>query len=419
VTLPLTFLGVRLGGGGAEKILADLTKLFSQNYPRVILFQRQESEYEHAAVVSSLNLSVFHQEFSRTRRALSFSTGFARLKLERWRSPEGTWLSFSTLPNLLNVLTKRRGSRAVITVHSPESRDLKGVAQALSPLVSATYRRADHAVAVSHGVAADLIENFKLRPERVSVIHNGVEVGNIQLQAREPLDAALSSLFTNRPCLTYTARLAHPKKHELLLHSMAALKADPHLHGLGGSPPPRLLFLGSGPRATQLATLGRSLGLAIATYLDKDWKRLLPNCDVAMLGHLPNPFPLLSKSAAFVFPSYSEGFGIAIVEALSCGLPTIASDCPYGPREILAPGTGHAPRQDGVTALSCGALITCHGPEAGPTEIHDWARTIARFSSSPGLREELGKAARRRAQDFELQKRLLAWTEVLIPQPPK
>lgn len=40
-----------------------------------------------------------------------------------------------------------------------------------------------------------------------------------------------------------------------------------------------------------------------------------------------------------MFPSIFEGLGNVLIEALSLGVPIISSDCPYGPREILAPGT--------------------------------------------------------------------------------
>jgi len=47
----------------------------------------------------------------------------------------------------------------------------------------------------------------------------------------------------------------------------------------------------------------------------------------------------LAGSAAFISSSETEGFGMAIVEALAAGVPVVASDCAFGPREILSPGS--------------------------------------------------------------------------------
>lgn len=57
--------------------------------------------------------------------------------------------------------------------------------------------------------------------------------------------------------------------------------------------------------------------------------------DVYFTGLKKNPYPYLKKGALYVLTSYNEGFPNAMVEAMSMGLPVIATDCMTGPREIL------------------------------------------------------------------------------------
>lgn len=48
----------------------------------------------------------------------------------------------------------------------------------------------------------------------------------------------------------------------------------------------------------------------------------------------------LTEASIYAFPSRSDGFGLVITEAMECGLPTVAMDCPCGPCEIVTPATG-------------------------------------------------------------------------------
>ena len=64
-------------------------------------------------------------------------------------------------------------------------------------------------------------------------------------------------------------------------------------------------------------------------------EKLGVNEDVSFTGLKKNPYPYLKKGTLYVLTSYYEGFPNAMVEAMSMGLPVIATDCKTGPREIL------------------------------------------------------------------------------------
>ena len=97
----------------------------------------------------------------------------------------------------------------------------------------------------------------------------------------------------------------------------------------------------------------------------------------------------LQTSDVFLLSSHSEGISNAALEAMSCGLPVVTTDC-GGMREAVA---------DGVEGL----IVPLRDPESMATALH-------RLALDPKLRTSMGKAARERVmRDFSLEAQLKAW----------
>jgi len=85
----------------------------------------------------------------------------------------------------------------------------------------------------------------------------------------------------------------------------------------------KLIILGSGVERSNLESLIKKL------QLEKH---------VQLMGTVLNPMDFLKKADAFVIASRMEGFGNVLIEAMGCGIPVIAVDCPFGPKIILSDG---------------------------------------------------------------------------------
>lgn len=88
-------------------------------------------------------------------------------------------------------------------------------------------------------------------------------------------------------------------------------------------------------------------------------------------------------SSLFVLSSRFEGFGMVITEAMSCGLPVVAFDCPWGPRSIICDG------EDGLLA------------ENGNTD--DLARQLSRLMGDETMRQAMAQVAVRNAERFQMK----------------
>jgi glycosyltransferase involved in cell wall biosynthesis len=101
--------------------------------------------------------------------------------------------------------------------------------------------------------------------------------------------------------------------------------------------------------------------------------------NVRFLGYVDNPFSVLASSDVFVHSARWEGCPVAVLEAIALGMPSVATDCPGGTREILA--------------NEAGILVPMDDP-------HAFAEAVVRLATDESLRSELSKRARSQAEEF-------------------
>lgn len=171
-------------------------------------------------------------------------------------------------------------------------------------------RLADRVVLVSERLLGQVkaLEPALLR--KAVVIPNGVDVEAVREQAAEPL--ADPSLFSgSAPVILAMSRLVPQKNFATLLQAIAIARQSKDV---------RLLVIGTGPLEADLLRVADGLGIADA---------------VRFIDPVPNPFPIMKRSAAMVLPSWWEGSSNVLLEAVACDKPIVASRTAGNAAEVL------------------------------------------------------------------------------------
>lgn len=233
------------------------------------------------------------------------------------------------------ALARRLGVPLVMTVHSTEyDRSLGHPWAHILEREQVGIRAATRVIAVSQHLKLQLIQRYHADPERVAVIYNAVR----------PTER-LAEIDPKRRVVLYVGRLAVMKGVDTFLR--AAGRVAPEFTDV------LFVIAGEGPEYGRLVELAARLGIGERVmFLGKvsDDEREL----------------LLAGASVFVLPSVVEPFGIAALEAMAAGVPTIVS------------------KTSGVAEISSGTF------RVDFWDVDEFASRIAELLEYPTLRRAMG-----------------------------
>jgi glycosyltransferase involved in cell wall biosynthesis len=200
---------------------------------------------------------------------------------------------------------------------------------------------------------------------RSRLLVNGVDVARVRAAiARAPLSRTALGLDEDALVLGTVARFDPVKGLDVLVRAFAQIRAR--------RPDTQLLLVGDGPEAPRLRALAGALGLAER---------------VVFAGAVPDAARGLPALDLYVSASEREGLPLALLEAMVCGLPVLATRVP-GNIDVV---------EDRVT----GVLV----PPGDPAGL---ARAAVELLGDPARRRALGAAGRERVERHFSRSRLLA-----------
>lgn len=271
----------------------------------------------------------------------------------------GDGVLVSTKPGL-NMLVARYGSAPLVRV-AQEHRHLAQRKSDLTDVIIRDYPRLDAVVTLTEAdrreYAAALGQDAAAPgQDAATATHAPVLAAIPNALHRDPSGRRLS-FRRRRPIVISAGRLSHQKGFDLLVRAFRPVARE--------HPRWRLRIYGRGRQEAKLHVRVLRYGLTD---------------QVRLMGATERLDRRLAAASLFVLSSRSEGFPMVLLEAMACGLPVVAFDCPHGPAEII-----QSPRQ--------GLLVP-------PGDVRGLSAAISRLVADPPLRREMGAAARARAADF-------------------
>jgi len=198
---------------------------------------------------------------------------------------------------------------------------------------------------------------LRVPPERLHLIPNGIATKRFQpldIPTRQRLRRDVFGVTNGRPLIGMVGRLSRQKNPLCFVRAADAV--------LSGGHKAKFYLIGNGE---------------LRDEVDAEIRRRGRTGDIVVLGWRDDIPQLLAALDAFVLTSRWEGLSLAVLEAMACGLPVVASDIP-GNRDLVLP------EADGL-------LAPCEDSGA-------FAGQIGRLVADPDLRDRFGQAGRRKTE---------------------
>ncbi|MFE9252731.1 glycosyltransferase family 4 protein [Streptomyces sp. NPDC007088] len=243
---------------------------------------------------------------------------------------------------ILNGYLARYGSSRYLRV-GQEHLSLAAHSEQLSADQNAAIRRLDAFVTVSEADAAHYREALPDAPTTIRCIPNAV-----------PAPAVRTATLNSRTVVA-AGRLVPVKRYDRLIRAFAEVSPS--------CPDWSLRLYGRGPDKPRLRALIEELGLYDT---------------VRLMGAVSPIETEWAKGAVAAVSSDMESFGMTIVEAMHCGVPVVATDCPHGPAEIISHHRN--------------GLLVPLSPSTGD-DVSAYASALRTLMEDDGLRRELGSSA--------------------------
>jgi glycosyltransferase involved in cell wall biosynthesis len=284
---------------------------------------------------------------------------------EQWRVPMAAARARADLLHEPHyVLPPLTRCRTVVTIHDcihlrfPEYLPSRAAFAYAHAMIRLAARKADRVLTVSDASKRDILHYTGVRPEKVVVVHNGLDARFAAAPDADAMDRVRQRFQLDHPFVLYVGNIKPHKNLERLIAAFASMRAD-------------------GPEGLKLVVIGDETSKHPALRQAVHRHRL--DKHVRFFGFQPAAtlVTFYRLARAFVFPSLYEGFGLPPLEAMANETPVVTSNLSSLPE----------------VAGDAAVLVD-------PYDVASIAEGIRRAVTDEPLRQQLIARGRARAREF-------------------
>jgi glycosyltransferase involved in cell wall biosynthesis len=325
------------------------------------------------------------------------------LRLAALKKQLGVDVSLSTLwpADWINALAGREAKVAIVQINVRDNPQNTLMVR-LAPLARWIYRKFDRVVISNAALREEVLEFFRVPQASVETIPNPIDTVLIDRHIATEPDARLAPLLARYRFLVAANRL-HPTKNTAAL--VAILERLPRRGQV------KLLIIGEGEDESHVIATAERRGLRVSRPFAPGFEE---SADIYLVPFQANMHNLVSRAHIFLLPSLAEGSPLALLEALYCGTPALASDCPNGGVSlIMNPDAAWSTGRRAELAAQGGYLMPVPRIE-DDNAIDCWARVAASLlEMGEQARRALGSAGRQNAAGYEKSAIVRRWSELI------
>lgn len=296
----ILFVGTSVSGGGAERVFINIINSLDLSKYEIKVF--------YTCISDKCNIDplipIAFADKPHMRQALK-----QLCKLIREFHPHSVFTSHGTIAYTLPIvrfITKinfKIYTRVAVTPSEIYETSIKG--KLLHYIYPLLYKKMDMVIAQTEYMRQDIIKSYGLSPQKVKVIFNLIDKDYVRTQSQEPIAENISKSEFN---IIAAGALYSVKGFDILIEAVTPLIKSNH--------------------NIKVRILGEErYEVGYHNYLQSLIDKNDLHENVILMGHKCNPYPYFKASDLFIMSSRTEGFPNVVLEALTLGVPVIASNC--------------------------------------------------------------------------------------------